>query len=254
MMRCPGLQKFDAGLLKCLPQVCFLVPLSIFIDITSKQYVQECIQTHKELGIQELKFATFEIKDIQEGLLHLHPIDAPFNASLSADFGEVFPFAPFVSSCIGIPDGKYARGCSEKFISCMNGRMKLHKCPSSLLKFDSTTQRCLPVVNFKFYLFIILKDLKKIKNMKACGGNYIASKLKPQKQLKKAISLQYPRLTCEKQADGKYATGCSPQFIECNRNEGSVFRCPGSLIFDAQTERCLPAVCSLLLFLSKKCN
>lgn len=133
-------------------------------------------------------------------------------------------------NCQGLEDGIYDLGCSEYFVTCLNGISTYTKCPADLV-FDSITARCLerPYVT-------------------ACGG--VATPIPtepptpayapPEVTVLPETTFPYVQ-PCWRRPSGVYGYGCSKDFVFCSGGHPSWMHCPEPMRFNPVTHKCTPS-------------
>ncbi|VDM41817.1 unnamed protein product [Toxocara canis] len=128
--------------------------------------------------------------------------------------------------CTSRPDGLYSNGCSQVYMWCSDGVMRLAMpCPSSTF-FSQILQRC---------------DFREA--VPECGGisretpSYEEFTPQPTSPVV-PIGVDMQEIDCSTLPDGPHVTGCSGVFFVCSSGRSSKFVCQVPLKFNKETNAC----------------
>ncbi|MFH4975770.1 hypothetical protein AB6A40_002479 [Gnathostoma spinigerum] len=130
-------------------------------------------------------------------------------------------------SCKGRPYGKYALGCSNRFVMCISEITYCMKCPSGLV-FEPKLQKCIAR-----NVCSVCRHRKPANNEPKEHGSHSSSESHEH-------SSKHRRF-CTFKADGNYALGCSSHFASCVGGITYIMHCAAHLKFDPSSNACRDA-------------
>uniref|UniRef100_A0A915CIB3 Chitin-binding type-2 domain-containing protein n=1 Tax=Parascaris univalens TaxID=6257 RepID=A0A915CIB3_PARUN len=170
-------------------------------------------------------------------------------------------------SCMGIPDGPKAIGCSSDYVVCLFGKTYWLKCENDL-KFDEDTLQCMAAANIAAcakqrhdgtisttpiakatFMGEVAERKNEVSGILSSASREVASTKKTtaavgaDELVKSAIPqppiANHKDSACSDLPDGIYGVGCSPLILFCILGENRYVECPRNQVFDPVSQKCL---------------